>query len=49
MADALPDALIKGSERGDAVLSIYASDPDLLKEQSITLEDRPGGTDWRAE
>ncbi len=27
------DALIKGSERGDAILSIRASDPDLLKEQ----------------
>lgn len=25
------DALIKGSERGDAVLSVRASDPDLLK------------------
>ena len=27
------DALMKGSERGDAVLSIRASDPDLLKGQ----------------
>ncbi|MBD3161864.1 MAG: aminopeptidase [Candidatus Latescibacteria bacterium] len=30
---ALADALLKGSARGDAVLSVYASDPTLLKDQ----------------
>ncbi|MBN2172033.1 MAG: aminopeptidase [Candidatus Krumholzibacteriota bacterium] len=34
---AAPDYLLKGSERGDAVLSIYAADPDLLKDQDPGL------------
>ena len=31
------DALLKGSERGDAVLSIHASDPTLLKDQDPAI------------
>ncbi len=34
---AVADALNKGSERGDAVLSIAAADPDLLKDQDSGL------------
>ncbi len=30
---ALPDALLKGSERGDAFLAIHATDPKLLEDQ----------------
>lgn len=35
--NALGDALIKGSGRGDAILSIYATDPTLLKDQDPEL------------
>ena len=37
---AIPDALLKGGERGDAVLSVYAADPKLLEGQDSTLVSR---------
>jgi aminopeptidase len=34
---AVPDALLKGAERGDAVIGVHASDPTLLKDQDPEL------------
>jgi len=34
---AVPDALLKGGERGDAVLAVHAADPALLKDQDADL------------
>ena len=37
LANAVPDALLKGGERGDAVLSVHAVNPTLLKDQDPDL------------